>query len=948
MPRSDSPKRDKYKISLKWKVAIIFGSVFFLIHGTLSWLAIYTLQKQYDTQRKEAHERYEKTISLLLRQSSRLMQQIGETIPLFSEELNSSERDKIITTLDNYWGTFQLTWGLETIQYYSHDFNILKAWGKEQTLDADRLKGIIVTEEPDSFVVCKPTCLQYVGIPVMGPNLESRTLVIGKTLADIILDFNMITHAQIGLLVRKNGVEEHKDLLSSYRLAGISNPRFSKDILTSQKTSSIEDYQNGITTTIKGNHYELRLVSLEDTGNDRLAFLIIDDVTEVLRSKQNNLLNYVISGVITLLFGMVLLLLLLRIPMERLANIARVLPFLAEGNYKYVRNQLSRPLKYRTLSDEIDILEQTILHVTNKLEELLGELNTRTKILVQQREMLEKERNFIQELLDTAPLIILTQDKSGNIITINRFGKKFLPISKNIFISAKFSYDAMFLADSEKDIDSKKQLMNLRLGKSQKAEFDTTLEGIEPHSRHIAWHHTRLEGIHPKSPVILSIGLDITDRKIAEERLVWLADHDPLTHLHNRRRFQQEFENILRATLRSGSCGALLYFDLDQFKYVNDTCGHKVGDSLLQLIADKLRQITRQTDILARLGGDEFALAIPNISQDKARQLAEKIFSSLQSIDFKVDGQPFKITVSIGVAMFPQHGQNLQDLLANADLAMYQAKESGRGRIQFYSPGTEFQHKIKTQVYWKDQIEQALQDDRFFLYYQPILDIRNQSISHYECLLRMTDSNGKFIVPGQFIPIAEQLGIINLIDRMVVKKALEQHKLHKRLGMDITLSINLSGQALNDLELQRDIHDLLSGSEIDAEKIIFEITETTAVSNFSSAQRLMNEIKSLGCSFAIDDFGVGFSSFYYLMHLPVDYVKIDGSFIKSLDSSKEDQVLVRALAEIAQGLGKKTIAEFVESHEILEILHEFGVHYAQGYYIGKPEKTIPTVTMKTS
>jgi len=944
MHKKRSIKKSPPHISLKWKVATIFGSVFLLIHIVLTWLAVDTLQEQFLEQRKDAQSRHEKTISLLLTQSSRLLQQIGETIPLFSEGLNEIEIDRVIATLDNFWGTFQLTWGLDNIQYYSGDLRIIKTWGAYSRIDKDRIHIISNTEEPSTFIACNPTCIQYVGIPVMGPNLENRILVIGKNLADLIIDFNKITHAQIGILVDQDNSGKETGFIAGYRLAGISNPTLSTKIIEKSRTGIPEDNHSEIIVSEDERKYELRIIRMADLGNDEPKFIIIDDITDTLRNKHDNLINYLTSGAISLCIGMFLLLILLRIPMERLTKIAKVLPFLAEGKYKFVRNQLSRKTRYRTVRDEIGTLEQTILYVTKKLESLQNEVNSRTKILLQQREMLEKERNFIQELLDTAPLIILTQDKSGNIITINRFGKKFLPISNAIFLTAKFNYDNMFLSDCNNDIEAKKQLTFLRLGKSHKAQFDTILENIEPHSRHIAWHHTRLEGTHPKSPAILSIGLDITDRKIAEERLIWLADHDPLTHLYNRRRFQQEFERILRQTFTSGSSGALLYFDLDQFKYVNDTCGHKVGDSLLQLIADKLRHITRQTDILARLGGDEFALAIPNIEREQTTQLAEKIFASLQSIDFKVEGQLFKITVSIGIAMFPQHGQNLQDLLANADLAMYQAKEAGRGRIQFYSPGTEFQNKIKTQVYWKDQIERAFIEDRFFLYYQPILDIRNQSISHYECLLRMTDSEGNFIVPGQFIPIAEQLGMINLIDRMVVKKALDQHKSFNKLGMNITLSINLSGQALNDLELQRSLHDLLSQPDINPEQIIFEITETTAVSNFSSAQRLMNEIKSLGCSFAIDDFGVGFSSFYYLMHLPVDYVKIDGSFIKSLNSSKEDQVLVRALAEIAQGLGKKTIAEFVENREILDILHEFGVHYAQGYYIGKPEKSIPSVS----
>lgn len=947
MNRKRNQKKPLIEISLKWKVVIIFGCVFFTIHGILSGLAIYTLQKQYDRQRLDTLERHKKTVDLLISQSARLLLQIGETIPLFSERFDKSSNDRIIATLNNYWSTFQLTWGLESIQYYSASNSLIKDWGAKKGVAIRQINNIKMTEIPRSFIECNATCIQYVGVPVIGQDGTDSTLIIGKNLADFILDFNKITHADIGLLIKDNITNTHTSYWGR-RVAGISNAELSTQVLQATKNNEYKNLAQGIVINLGNRVFEVHSITLGDADNKNLDFVVIDDVTDTYKGKSNNLVNYILSGSASLIFGMLLLFSLLRIPMQRLTKITNTLPFLAEGKYKDVRKQLARPINYRTARDEIDALEQTILHVTDKLEQLQNEITTRTRILIHQRQMLEKERNFIQELLDTAPLIILTQDTSGKIITINRFGKNFLPISNSVFLSARFVFDEMFLSNLPDDEDSRNELCNLRSGKKHKVQFDTSLNSIEPHSRHITWHHTRLEGIHPKSPAVLSIGLDITDRKIAEERLIWLADHDPLTHLYNRRRFQQEFDNILKISLRNGSTGALLYFDLDQFKYVNDTCGHKVGDSLLQLIADKLKQVTRSTDILARLGGDEFALAIPSINAEHAGQLADKIFNSLQTIDFKVEGQPFKITVSIGIAMFPEHGQNIQDLLANADLAMYQAKEAGRGRIHFYEPGTDFQNKIKTQVYWKDQIEQCFRDDRFVLYFQPILDIGNQSISHYECLLRMIDTEGGVIAPGQFIPVAEQLGLINLIDRMVVGKAIQRHKSLRSEGISITLSINLSGQALNDIELQEDIKKVLSDPDVDPKSIIFEITETIAVSNFSSAQRMMNEIKSLGCSFAIDDFGVGFSSFYYLMHLPVDFVKIDGSFIKSLNTSKEDKVLVRALAEIAQGLGKKTIAEFVESHEILEVLDEFGVHYAQGYYIGKPARTIPVTTIENA
>ncbi|HFD87840.1 MAG TPA: EAL domain-containing protein, partial [Gammaproteobacteria bacterium] len=594
--------------------------------------------------------------------------------------------------------------------------------------------------------------------------------------------------------------------------------------------------------------------------------------------------------------------------------------------YQHFSNKKSH--KYQ---DEVSLLEETILQVAKQLQSLQNEVDERTKSLVKQTHTLERERNFIQGLLDTAPLIILTQDKNGKIITINRFGKKHIEDGNENLI-----YENVFIADNNQKQHILELLDRLRSSQTGKIRFDSTLDYHNDRSRHITWFHTKLSDNHPDAPLILSIGLDITDRKVAENRLAWLANHDPLTHLCNRRSFQDQFSNLIDIAHRQKQSVALLYFDLDQFKYINDTCGHKAGDVLLQVIADKLREVTRSSDILARLGGDEFALVIYGISEDGAVKVAEKIFSSLQSIDYRIEDNPFKITVSIGIALFPKHGHSIQELLANADLAMYQAKEAGRGRIHVYSPDAEFHKRIHHELYWKDQIQQAMDENRFVLYFQPILNLRTRTISHYESLLRMLDKNGKILSPDQFIPVAERVGLIRSIDKLVVDKALDIHKSLLSKGYDIVLSINLSGQALADEDLQNYIYDSLANPQVKPELIIFEITETIAVSNFASARHLMERIRSLGCSFALDDFGVGFSSFYYLMHLPVDYVKIDGSFIKKLENSQEDQVLVQALAEIAQRLGKETIAEFVENAKILDLLEKYGIHYAQGYHVGRP------------
>ena len=418
----------------------------------------------------------------------------------------------------------------------------------------------------------------------------------------------------------------------------------------------------------------------------------------------------------------------------------------------------------------------------------------------------------------------------------------------------------------------------------------------------------------------------------AEQNLIWLADHDPLTNLYNRRRFQEVFDRILALSIRYQRTGALLFLDLDQFKYVNDLSGHQAGDALLLLVASSLRDAVRHTDVLARLGGDEFALVLPEAGAEEAIFMANKLQHDLRQVEFSSNGRPHKISCSIGITLFPDHGGDLNELLANADMAMYQAKESGAGRWHMYSRDELAKELLATRAKWRERISQALLDDAFELHYQPIYDIKAKRVTRFETLVRMRDNAGRLVFPDNFIPVAEQSGQIHEIDRWVIRKAIERVK----AVAGLSLSVNLSGRVLDDPSLLEWFHQELQNSGINPSRLIVEITETAAVANVQDAIAFMREIKALGCRFALDDFGSGFSSFAYLKQLPVDIVKIDGAFIQQLAHSADDQLFVKALTDVAKGLGKTTVAEFVEDAATLRLLEQFGVDFAQGYHIGRP------------
>ncbi|MGD8590258.1 MAG: EAL domain-containing protein, partial [Chromatiales bacterium] len=608
--------------------------------------------------------------------------------------------------------------------------------------------------------------------------------------------------------------------------------------------------------------------------------------------------------------------------------------------YQEVRSKLN--IESRSWhQDEIDIAGQTTLELTHTLESLHNEIQQQTQNLIERGQELERERDFVTSLLNSAQVIILTQDDNGDILTLNPEGRKCL--QDRLALSDEDELNFFQLVSPSSDTNAvHRSIEALKTGKLSAYQHDSRIETLDGEQISISWVHSRLHGkAISGEEQILSVGLDITDRERAEQRLAWLANHDPLTELHNRRFFQTAFEDLLQRANRYHHSVALLFFDLDQFKYVNDTSGHQAGDAMLRVVAERLNLLIRASDLLARLGGDEFAVAIPESDVKGAIQVAEKILENLRQVSLPTKGRSHRVSASIGIVLYPDHGSNVQDLMSNADLSMYQAKESGRDRWHLFALDDQMREQMSERLTWKEKIEQALMDSAFQLYYQPILEIKTGLISHYEVLIRMRERDGSLAMPGHFIPIAERTGQIHSIDRFVLRETIGQiAHLAKITGQEINLAINLSGRVVDDPELLPLLKQLLNLSGVKPQNLVFELTETATLADMASAEQLMHELRDLGCRFAMDDFGVGFSSFYYLRELPLDIVKIDGSFIRQLPTSPEDRIFVKALTELASGLHKLTVAEFVEDAETLEMVRQIGVDYAQGYYIGQPQPHI--------
>jgi diguanylate cyclase (GGDEF)-like protein len=421
-----------------------------------------------------------------------------------------------------------------------------------------------------------------------------------------------------------------------------------------------------------------------------------------------------------------------------------------------------------------------------------------------------------------------------------------------------------------------------------------------------------------------------------DARLLRLANHDGLTGLFNRRRLVEELKKEIDNVAANDSSSAMLFIDLDQFKYVNDTCGHPAGDRLIRKVADQLKRTVGEKGIVARFGGDEFAVLVMNAGRPEAKEMADKVLEDMRRLAHIENDHIFHVHCSIGITLISSDKYDHDELIAQSDIACREAKESGRNRLQFYSMSEGEAQKIVADVGWVSKLREAIDHDLFALRFQPIVEIATGRITHHEVLLRLKGENGKTISPDAFLPAAVRFGLMAEIDTWLVGRAIEVLAEYREDRPDLRFSINLSANAFEMEDLTGFIRSHLEKNEIPANAVIFEITESLAVRHLNYVEQQISSLRRLGCELALDDFGTGYSSFGYLQRLDVDYIKIDGIFVRDLVNNPVDQKMIRMIAEIGQEAGMKTIAEYVESGPTLALLADLGIDMAQGYFIGRP------------
>ncbi|MBA5685948.1 EAL domain-containing protein [Rugamonas apoptosis] len=548
---------------------------------------------------------------------------------------------------------------------------------------------------------------------------------------------------------------------------------------------------------------------------------------------------------------------------------------------------------------------------------------------------------------------VITTDADGHTLYLNRVAEQLTGWTSELAQGVDVA-TTLRLVDEEAGADQEHVARKcLRLRQTVTVEANSLL--ITREGRHIPIEESAAPIWTDDNELLGAVVVfrDVSHERRLTRQLSWQATHDALTGLINRAEFENQLAVALHSAKEEGHVHALLYLDLDQFKVVNDTCGHSAGDLLLQLLAKLLQTQMRDSDILARLGGDELGVLLPHCPPAQALHVAEGLRHSVKGFRFVWDNHSFELGVSIGVVEVNETSKSLSELLVAADQACYQAKERGRNRVHQYQESDARLTQRHGEMLWVSRLTEAFDKRRFRLYAQPIVGLTAQVEPHEEVLVRIRDAKGRLILPGAFIPAAERYDMMLDIDRWVIRSVCrhiqsvrdsmtpDQAYVDSHQRQPARYAINLSGTSIGDDALHDFIVEQFRQYDVAPDEICFEITETAAIANLPAAQEFMRKLKALGCSFSLDDFGSGLSSFAYLKALPVDFLKIDGVFVRDLATNAINRAMVKAINEVGHVMGIRTVAEFVEDDAILAQVRDIGVDYAQGYAVGQVRPLTP-------
>ncbi|MFW6345693.1 MAG: diguanylate cyclase domain-containing protein, partial [Halomonas sp.] len=672
----------RHRLSLTWRVIALSSLLVLGLVLAFSWMGHANLSRQFEENRDESARRQASEIRLAMERSAESVRQLASLVAAtqgLGSVLSRRTGEALLESLGPQWPTLQLESGVDEILLFDASGNQAAEWGTPQA-ENDRpvqqwVRRVIETETPLTALRCSSDCRQYAAVPVLMEGSSAGVVILSRSLADVMRQAHHIAEGDVALLVTGDlqdaEIPEERHLPQwQGQLVALTGQERSLPVL--QKASS-ETSLNKITERPRrfkhdGRDMELSAVRMDDDGDRRSTGYVVftNDITDQIQAIRQDTRTLAMIGLGGWLAAELLLLAILLSPMARLRRISGMLPSLAQGDFERVRSAVPRPT--RRLADEIDILEGSTLRLADQLETLEREVNSRGEQLAARVEELAHERDFIGSLLDTARVFIVTQDAEGRITLVNDYALSVMGLSEALLLRRLFD-----------DVFGRERLA--LAGTDDRGQEERLLTTADGSRRTIAWYHAPLPAGPDEPDGRISVGLDITERKAAEARLTWLAERDPLTGLYNRR-FLKE---ALDGAIAKGDSGALLLLDLDQFKDVNELSGHQAGDQLLRKVAAVLGEELGHRGTLARLGGDEFALMVPGAGETLATRIAQQVNQILATVMLDVGERRHRAGASIGVALFPVHGDNAIDLMASADMAMYKAKASSSQRWHLLS-----------------------------------------------------------------------------------------------------------------------------------------------------------------------------------------------------------------------------------------------------------------------
>ena len=897
-------------LSLKWKLLLPLTLAMAIGTVALTWISDVNLRREVQQTRLDSAVRNASLLNFLIQQNERQLVDAGAALADFLVASRGGPPDlESGFVLQPYWEQISLNQGFESLRLYDSDQRLLTGFGSlfaPDDLTSVRLTEVLTRERPVSGLYCAERCLLYGMAPVLHAGVTAGVVVVSMDLSSLLSAFGQSSGRDLAVAVDRG---------QTLQLLAATTP----DIKTMVDKTRFAPYPQhpqleAALSRSDGKVYEWQRLKPLTATPDAPYFITRKDVTDAERAIERAFLTNLATGLLVFILAEGVLLISLAWFMRRMNRVSTGLPLLGEGRWLDARRHLQ--FHDKPPRDELSTLEEAALTLAGQLESLATASRTQQNDLAKLVDTLSHERDFSSGLLDTAQALILTLDRHGAIRMANHYVETLTGLTENQLIGQ--DYFKQMIAPQESR-DWRARLLAHFDHDPAPLRFEALL-ATSGGVRNIAWVHSLIGQESDSEPLILSVGLDLTELKSAQARASYLSDYDTLTGLYNRQGFQRRLAHAL-TELKSG---ALLLIDLDDFKAINDLAGHSAGDTVIQNMAERLRELRPAPKLAARLGGDEFVLFFEPLPDAQLLQTARFLC--------KGDRDRHFATACVGIAMV-QPDCTTESLLGHADLALSQARAKGRSNWHVYNPADGTRESLLDRTEQLALITDALHDNRLALFLQPIIAIQSGRAAHYEALLRVYTPDGQILPPAPLIAAAEASGLIREIDQWVLEHAIAL--IASRPGLH--LAVNLSARSLDNPELPAQLQGILQEHGVKPQQLILEITETATLNQITHAEILLNGIRALGCKLALDDFGVGFSTFQYLKHLPVDFVKIDGSFIRTLDHSEDDRLFVKALVEAIHGYGKLAVAEFVETQAILEWVTELGVDYAQGYHFGRPQ-----------